>query len=403
MRKSTDGGQSFLAWTKVVADSIGGVIATYIGRARISSLPTAAYDVTNGKMYVAWTNYKLDVYGNQTFDIKYVRSTVNDTTFSSPQVANDDTTGWQFMPWLGVAPNGKVYLTYYDTRSDPVNNKMLHTYLAISTDQGSTFQTPHSRITSVASDPTCPGEACAKAFDYQGLAVTAGFIYPCWSDFRSQNADPYIARVCPLEAPQNLAAESIKVNNSPTPFRVKLKWRAHSCATAFKVYRKGWGTTEFVNIATVSSPETTYIDMDVTWAPSIGGENPIHYYVTATYSSLESDSSNNVSVNCVVCLGPPEKQARTDLNKPTSFSLSENYPNPFNPYTQINYALPEGSYVSLKVYDVLGREVSSLVNGFEEAGYKEVRFDASGLPSGRYFYRLSTSKFTQVRKMMLIK
>jgi subtilisin family serine protease len=208
---------------------------------------------------------------------------------------------------------------------------------------------------------------------------------------------------CPISAPQNLTADSVKVNTSPTPFRVRLKWRTHPCATSYKVYRKGWGTYEFVNIGTVSQPDTTYIDMDVPWAPSIGEENPIHYYVTALSSSLESDSSNNVSANCAFCLEPPKSHLSIEKEKPTSYALLPNYPNPFNPVTQIKYALPEGIHVALKVYDILGREVAALVNGFEEAGYKEVNFDASALPSGMYFYRLSAGKFIQMKKMILIK
>jgi subtilisin family serine protease len=203
--------------------------------------------------------------------------------------------------------------------------------------------------------------------------------------------------------PQNLVSDSVKVNTSPTPFRVSLKWRTHPCATSYKVYRMGWGTYEFVNIATVSQPDTSYIDMDVPWAPSIGEENPIHYYVTALYSSLESDSSNNVSANCAYCLEPPKSHLSIEKEKPTSYALLANYPNPFNPVTQIKYALPEDIHVALKVYDVLGREVAALVNEFQEAGYKEVNFDASPLPSGMYFYRLSAGKFIQVRKMMLMK
>jgi thermitase len=208
--------------------------------------------------------------------------------------------------------------------------------------------------------------------------------------------------------PQNLVAESVKVNTSPTPFRIKLKWRTHPCATSYKVYRKGWGTYEFVNIATVSQPDTTYIDMDVPWAPSIGEENPIHYYVTASYSSLESDSSNNVSANCAFCLEPPKSHLSIEKEKPASYALLPNYPNPFNPTTSIKYELPKTAKVTLKIYDVLGREVRTLVNEEQKAGYHHVVWDSRNdngmtVSTGIYTYRFIAGEYTKTQKMILLK
>ena len=81
----------------------------------------------------------------------------------------------------------------------------------------------------------------------------------------------------------------------------------------------------------------------------------------------------------------------------------ENYPNPFNPSTMIRYALPVGSHVTIKIYDALGREVSTLVNEDESAGYHKVVFDASRLASGVYFYRITAGSYTSVKKLMLVK
>ncbi len=93
---------------------------------------------------------------------------------------------------------------------------------------------------------------------------------------------------------------------------------------------------------------------------------------------------------------------------PETCELFQNYPNPFNPTTTINYQIPMTSHVTLKVYDVLGREVRTLVNEREKIGRYEVRFDASNLPSGVYFYRISAAgdggkAFTSVKKLMLVK
>ncbi len=88
---------------------------------------------------------------------------------------------------------------------------------------------------------------------------------------------------------------------------------------------------------------------------------------------------------------------------PTKFELSQNYPNPFNPETKISYTLPKESNVSLKVYDVLGNEVATLVNEIKQAGAYNVNFDAKNLTSGLYIYKLQADNFIQTKKMMLIK
>ena len=83
--------------------------------------------------------------------------------------------------------------------------------------------------------------------------------------------------------------------------------------------------------------------------------------------------------------------------------MLQNYPNPFNPSTKISYNLVKNGFVSLKVMDILGREVKSLVNEYQPAGVKEINFNASGLPSGIYFYSIKTEGFSDVKKMMLVK
>jgi len=80
-----------------------------------------------------------------------------------------------------------------------------------------------------------------------------------------------------------------------------------------------------------------------------------------------------------------------------------NYPNPFNPVTNIKFELPNDIYVSIKIYDVLGREIKVLVNEFKTAGRYSVTFDGNNLPSGIYYYKIESGNFTQVRKMILLK
>ena len=99
-------------------------------------------------------------------------------------------------------------------------------------------------------------------------------------------------------------------------------------------------------------------------------------------------------------------QADND-ESPDGFNLSQNYPNPFNPSTVITYTLPEKSFVSLIIYNVLGNEIKTLVNGEKSAGIHNVTFEVADLPSelsnGTYFYMLKTERFTETKKMIYIK
>jgi hypothetical protein len=89
---------------------------------------------------------------------------------------------------------------------------------------------------------------------------------------------------------------------------------------------------------------------------------------------------------------------------PTEFALFQNYPNPFNPSTAIRYHVPKRTQVTLKIYDTMGHEVAELMNGKQhEPGAYDIVWDARGLTSGVYFYRISAGDFTSVRKLILMK
>ncbi len=89
--------------------------------------------------------------------------------------------------------------------------------------------------------------------------------------------------------------------------------------------------------------------------------------------------------------------------KPVTYSLNQNYPNPFNPTTIISYSIPKAGFVTLKIYNILGQEVTTLVNQTQSAGSYKFNFNASSLSSGIYFYRLTSGNYTQIKKMILLK
>ncbi len=95
--------------------------------------------------------------------------------------------------------------------------------------------------------------------------------------------------------------------------------------------------------------------------------------------------------------------SNVSLSAPDKFELQQNYPNPFNPSTSINYNLPSDNFVTLKIYDINGKEAATLVNGRQSRGSYSAKWNASGFSSGIYFYKLETGKFAETKRMMLIK
>jgi hypothetical protein len=125
-------------------------------------------------------------------------------------------------------------------------------------------------------------------------------------------------------------------------------------------------------------------------------------YVFVNYHTNFGIMSNDAYVWII------EAQSQTGVEdemniSPNGYFLKQNFPNPFNPSTKIQYSINIKQFVSLKVYDVLGNEVASLVNEEKAAGAHDIIFNAENLPSGVYFYKIKTENFVEARKMLLIR
>ncbi|NMB82039.1 MAG: T9SS type A sorting domain-containing protein [Ignavibacteria bacterium] len=88
---------------------------------------------------------------------------------------------------------------------------------------------------------------------------------------------------------------------------------------------------------------------------------------------------------------------------PQNYDLFQNYPNPFNPVTTISYQIPENNHVTLKVFDMIGNEVETLINEEKPAGYHTITFDAENISTGVYFYQLKVGDFVSTKKLILMK
>jgi hypothetical protein len=188
--------------------------------------------------------------------------------------------------------------------------------------------------------------------------------------------------------PVELLAFTASVNNS----NVQLLW---STATelnnlGFEIERSIDNLDNFVTVGFVegkgSSTEINYYSFNDN--PELSGVNQLYYRLK------QVDFDGTFSYSDVV---------NVTYDVPAEFVLSQNYPNPFNPSTRINYFVPKESFVSIKVYDFLGREVTALVSETKSTGSYEIVFDASNLPSGTYFYTLRTDNYSSTKKMIIIK
>ncbi|MBK7104250.1 MAG: T9SS type A sorting domain-containing protein [Ignavibacteriae bacterium] len=198
--------------------------------------------------------------------------------------------------------------------------------------------------------------------------------------------------------PQNLTISAGGTyNNKP-----KLDWAANNepDLKRYVIFRK----LEFGNwIQLATTTNTTYTDQSVTLNLYGGvGQDAFYKIKAEDLTGNLSNFSNEVSTEIIGLNKFSIDFAEYD-NIPSITKLFSNYPNPFNPETKISFQLSDKSYVSLKVYDNLGREVSVLIDDIKEAGLYSVPFNAGNLASGVYFYRLQTSNFSDLKKMILIK
>ncbi len=184
-----------------------------------------------------------------------------------------------------------------------------------------------------------------------------------------------------------------------------LTWTASPSSNVdhYEVYRcPSYYRNCFTYGSTIATPTgASYTDFGITITAQSQAYDEFSYRVRA----VSSDEVESAYTNWASVWGDlPQKRGVSDeVPLPAVFALSQNHPNPFNPQTQIRFALPEARLVSLVVYDVTGREMARLVEGIVKAGYHEVVFDGARLPSGVYLYRLQAGAFVETKRMALIK
>jgi hypothetical protein len=168
--------------------------------------------------------------------------------------------------------------------------------------------------------------------------------------------------------------------------------------SGYKIYWRRGETGSFTLLQTLNSNTYSFRHENL----EVGQGFQTYYKVKAYNSQNESDFTNIANIETSGWY-QGYKQSTGTNNSKMLYALEQNYPNPFNPSTVIKYNLPEYNFVILQVYDVLGREMVTLVNEVKEAGIHSVEFNAIGLPSGIYIYKIQTGNFLEIKKMILQK
>jgi hypothetical protein len=369
--KSTDGGATF-GTDKVISPCPN------------AWFPSMAVDLSggqyNGNIYVTWNDDR-----NGDGDIFLSKSTDSGNTWSAAQRINNDPINngrEQYWPWIAVAENGEIDLIFYDTRNTP-NNSIIEAYLARSTDGGAAFT---NELISTAQSPTNTPNSDVRFGDYIGIDAYGGnIVVPVWTDERAGGVDMdiYTATI------SNVPVELVSFNARTSGGKNILEWQTSTEKNnrGFEVERSFNGTN-FTARGFVEGNGTTAEPHSYTFTDE-GMNGNVFYRLKQFDFDGKFRYSNIIEVN--------------STSSPV-YQLAQNYPNPFNPTTLISYTLPFDGVVTLKVYDVLGREIETLVNGFQQAGIHTINFNASTLTSGIYFYKMEAgNNFSSIKKMVVLR
>lgn len=304
-------------------------------------------------------------------------------------VAVSTAAGNQNYPTIAKDGSGGAIITWQDSRTGSSNDYYNDIYAQRLDALGATKWAANGAAISKAPD----GQSRPKI-----VGDGAGGAIIVWEDFRTNPTyDIYAARISADGAPP-LQLVSL-TGTLLGPGIVRLDW-----ATASEVNCYGYGVerkltteTQFVMLpgSFVAGNGTTSLPHAYAFDDSLATPGPWDYRIVQTAWDFTSRYSASIRIDLPTSGAP--------VTTPRRLVLAQNRPNPFNPSTAISYTVPAQVRVTLQVFDVRGRLVATLVDGVEEAGDKSVRWDASGMASGTYFYRLQAGDTALTRKLLLLK
>ncbi len=260
-------------------------------------------------------------------------------------------------------------------------------------------QSVHDALRIKKTDSTASGKSVSYLFlAKDGSSVQASAINPSGPDVGTisiQHTAAWNAQVIALPI------ELVSFHASPVPGGegVLLRWSTISEVNnyGFEVQRSASAAEGFASLpgSFVPGHGTTTLPRDYSYSDA--GVPAGTWYYRLKQMDLDGSVHFSDAVNTIV------SENGTPREVPVTFSLGQNYPNPFNPVTIISYSIPSGTNVRLAVYDLLGQRVALLVDGEQEAGVHQVRFDGSALASGVYIYRIQAGASTATKKLSLLR
>jgi hypothetical protein len=372
-RKSTDGG---ISWNPPLNNPPTTINLGYTGGSGAGIGPSMSVSMdVNPILYLVYSgNTESSNYN----DIFLKKSTDRGDTWSGETIVNQNPLGWQTYPWISCDPiTGNLACIYYDTR----NNAQYNTYLSVSTNYGSNWC--DMKISNLSADH---GD---QRNDYIGVEFNKGIIYPIWSDRRNDGS--IRAYTYPYEViSKNLIVQGPLYGN-------RLFQSAKTISTD--------------NVIINSSADITFRTVEsIMLLPGFSTSDNCNFKAELFHCDGYNEPLNITQINT------PDSKKTESKNNLFEYSLSQNYPNPFNPITTFKYSLKKDSWVTIRIFNILGQEVKKLVDRFEQAGISSVDWNGTNdygnpVSSGIYFYKLiaheislsSTGNFIDQKKMVIIR
>jgi len=403
--KSTNGGVSYTTAARVQTTLGIRSQGTNLGGSypiRLASFPVMAVDrsggARNGWIYIVWTQRTTGVSG--AWDTYLIRSSDGGTTWTPRSLVGTEPTGTgkkEFYPWMTCDDvTGNLSVLRYDNRTSGTN--AVEVWVSESSDGAATWV--DSQISDFMFTPAAiPGLATGYMGDYTGISANNGRVYPVWA---SNHAIPCRAYTQAHDFGGGGGGGGIPC--------------ADISSFTGRCIAGGTIRARVIMTNATHAGEMVEFTIDGTAYPATivtGGTGVTRAQVAiagfgAGPHTVELTDPDLCFADVVATCATAEKADLEWDDMPSDTKLLGNYPNPFNPSTDINYAISEDGFVTLKIYNTLGEEVATLVNEYQNAGFRSAtwngRNDAgSTVASGIYIYRLTTGNVVHSEKMMFMK